>query len=203
MGNVNVVKKKQILGQSQNWLCASPSPISETDIEILYTIKYIILMLFLQLKFITLCILRYMVLFSFPTCENLIRKDHLLLLRPDGSVWEGCGDVKRPPKRHYGVRRIDCALRNVFRRIWDYMRTKSRTGRKTRSAYIGMMKTNGARENTVKGFLLFFFPFRMKNKIQTNHDCGLKGETRRRVLYIHRIYVSVGTPLMYPPQVYI
>jgi len=30
----------------------------------------------------------------------------------------------------------------------------------------------------------------MKNKIQTNHDCGLKGEMRRRVLYIY-IYIYI------------
>lgn len=52
-------------------------------------------MLFIQLKYITLCILRCTVLFSFPTCGNLIREDRLLLLRLDGNVLEGGKGRKR------------------------------------------------------------------------------------------------------------
>jgi hypothetical protein len=48
-------------------------------------------------------------------CHNLIREDRLLPLRPEGNVYERVvRDVKGPPERHDGLRRIDCSTAKRF-----------------------------------------------------------------------------------------
>lgn len=193
---------------------AGTSPISETDIYkkkfyiVIFGYFYRITSISYNNALRTTCLMILLYVTSpfvrrvrVVTCGNLIREDRLLLLRRDAAMagCRGVGNLQRrvkgPPEpsgRSSTYRPRGETFSEGFVTI-QHTHTAPTIGWATTEGFAvyrndGNKRHERDRRRRRRGFL--YFPtsslFRMKNKIQTNHE--LKGETRRRRIH-HICYI--------------